>query len=114
MCTVLCVSLGYFTPSTNINLRRRNVRGTVLLPRLTVGAQVELVLPYLPEYKSHRSISCTPQNLQLFDKYWNSVVSTLDLVWSDPEEIAGWAISPRGAGYLFGSSVTQEVRGTGT
>ncbi len=33
----------------------------------------------------------------------------LDLVWSDPEEIAGWAISPRGAGYLFGASVTQEV-----
>ena len=32
-----------------------------------------------------------------------------DLVWSDPEEIAGWAISPRGAGYLFGASVTQEV-----
>ena len=33
-----------------------------------------------------------------------------DLVWSDPEEIAGWAVSPRGAGYLFGASVTQEVR----
>ncbi len=30
-------------------------------------------------------------------------------MWSDPEEIAGWAISPRGAGYLFGASVTQEV-----
>ena len=33
-----------------------------------------------------------------------------DLVWSDPEEISGWAISPRGAGYLFGASVAQEVR----
>ena len=33
-----------------------------------------------------------------------------DLVWSDPEDIAGWAISPRGAGYLFGATVTQEVR----
>lgn len=33
----------------------------------------------------------------------------LDLVWSDPEDIAGWAISPRGAGYLFGASVAQEV-----
>ena len=31
-------------------------------------------------------------------------------MWSDPEEIAGWAISPRGAGYLFGASVAQEVR----
>ncbi len=36
-------------------------------------------------------------------------LSAVDLVWSDPEEIAGWAISPRGAGYLFGASVTQEV-----
>ena len=33
----------------------------------------------------------------------------VDLVWSDPEEIAGWAVSPRGAGYLFGARVTQEV-----
>ena len=33
-----------------------------------------------------------------------------DLVWSDPEEVESWAISPRGAGWLFGSKVTQEVR----
>ena len=35
----------------------------------------------------------------------------LDLVWSDPEDIDSglWAISPRGAGYLFGSKVTSEV-----
>ncbi|XP_065888901.1 serine/threonine-protein phosphatase 6 catalytic subunit-like [Dysidea avara] len=31
-----------------------------------------------------------------------------DLVWSDPEEVDGWAISPRGAGYLFGAKVTHE------
>mmetsp|Transcript_26218 Transcript_26218/g.28604 ORF Transcript_26218/g.28604 Transcript_26218/m.28604 type:complete len:302 (-) Transcript_26218:627-1532(-) len=31
-----------------------------------------------------------------------------DLMWSDPEEIAGWAISPRGAGYLFGYIATDE------
>lgn len=32
-----------------------------------------------------------------------------DLVWSDPEDIsAPWQISPRGAGYLFGSRVTDE------
>jgi len=31
-----------------------------------------------------------------------------DIVWSDPEEVATWEISPRGAGYLFGKSVTEE------
>jgi diadenosine tetraphosphatase ApaH/serine/threonine PP2A family protein phosphatase len=32
-----------------------------------------------------------------------------DLMWSDPEEIETWQISPRGAGWLFGSKVTEEV-----
>jgi len=31
-----------------------------------------------------------------------------DLMWSDPEEIETWQISPRGAGWLFGSKVTTE------
>jgi serine/threonine-protein phosphatase PP1-1 len=31
-----------------------------------------------------------------------------DLVWSDPEEIDTWAVSPRGAGWLFGDKVSQE------
>ncbi|PFH46227.1 hypothetical protein AMATHDRAFT_77770 [Amanita thiersii Skay4041] len=31
-----------------------------------------------------------------------------DLMWSDPDDIDNWAVSPRGAGWLFGSSVTQE------
>ena len=31
-----------------------------------------------------------------------------DLMWSDPEEIDTWALSPRGAGWLFGSKVTSE------
>lgn len=33
-----------------------------------------------------------------------------DLVWSDPEDVDTWAISPRGAGWLFGAKVTNEVR----
>ncbi|KAJ9508911.1 hypothetical protein QJQ45_028233, partial [Haematococcus lacustris] len=31
-----------------------------------------------------------------------------DLMWSDPEDIDTWAISPRGAGWLFGAKVTAE------
>lgn len=30
-----------------------------------------------------------------------------DLLWSDPEESVGWGVSPRGAGYLFGSDVVK-------
>jgi serine/threonine-protein phosphatase PP1-1 len=32
-----------------------------------------------------------------------------DLVWSDPEEVETWAVSPRGAGWLFGDKVSGEV-----
>lgn len=32
-----------------------------------------------------------------------------DLMWSDPDEItSNWAVSPRGAGWLFGADVTRE------
>jgi len=26
-------------------------------------------------------------------------------MWSDPDDITGYSISPRGAGYLFGSDI---------
>lgn len=29
-------------------------------------------------------------------------------MWSDPEDIDKWTVSPRGAGWLFGSKVTEE------
>jgi len=35
-----------------------------------------------------------------------------DLMWSDPEDIPQWGISPRGAGYLFGSKVTSQFNRT--
>lgn len=31
-----------------------------------------------------------------------------DLMWSDPEDIETWQVSPRGAGWLFGSRVMEE------
>ena len=35
---------------------------------------------------------------------------TIDLMWSDPDDVENWGVSPRGAGWLFGGSVTREVR----
>ena len=31
-----------------------------------------------------------------------------DLMWSDPDEISGWSVSPRGAGYLFGGDIVDK------
>ena len=31
-----------------------------------------------------------------------------DLMWSDPDEITGWSVSPRGAGYLFGGDIVEK------
>lgn len=38
--------------------------------------------------------------------------SMCDLMWSDPEEIEGWGLSPRGAGYLFGEDVVEQFTQT--
>lgn len=35
-----------------------------------------------------------------------------DLLWSDPEDSNGWNVSPRGAGYLFGSDVVAAFNST--
>jgi len=31
-----------------------------------------------------------------------------DLMWSDPEDMSGWGISPRGAGYTFGGDIVEQ------
>ena len=38
--------------------------------------------------------------------------SMCDLMWSDPEDIDGWGLSPRGAGYLFGGDITAQFNQT--
>ncbi len=35
-----------------------------------------------------------------------------DLLWSDPEDIDGWGLSPRGAGFLFGGDVVSQFNQT--
>ena len=30
-----------------------------------------------------------------------------DLLWSDPDDIEGWGVSPRGAGFLFGANIVK-------
>ena len=35
-----------------------------------------------------------------------------DLVWSDPDDRQGWAISPRGTGYTFGSDISMHFNYT--
>jgi diadenosine tetraphosphatase ApaH/serine/threonine PP2A family protein phosphatase len=30
-----------------------------------------------------------------------------DLLWSDPEDVEGWGVSPRGAGFIFGADVAK-------
>ena len=36
-------------------------------------------------------------------------LTCIDLMWSDPDDVDAWAVSPRGAGWLFGRQVTAEV-----
>lgn len=31
-----------------------------------------------------------------------------DLLWSDPDDRLGWGLSPRGAGYIFGTDISKE------
>lgn len=38
--------------------------------------------------------------------------SMCDLLWSDPEGIPGWGVSPRGAGYLFGQTAVLQFNRT--
>ena len=35
-----------------------------------------------------------------------------DLLWSDPEEMQGWGMSPRGAGFLFGGDIVEQFNHT--
>ena len=64
-------------------------------------------------YSVCRHVQCVPPCTVCAAMYSVHCIP-VDLVWSDPEEVDGWAISPRGAGYLFGDRVTSEVCGSMT
>jgi len=53
-----------------------------------------------PEVKTLDSIQTIPRDKEIPHKG-----AFCDLMWSDPEEVDSWTISPRGAGWLFGKAV---------
>jgi serine/threonine-protein phosphatase 6 catalytic subunit len=56
-----------------------------------------------PEIKTIDQIRLIERNQEIPNKG-----AFCDLVWSDPEEVDSWAVSPRGAGWLFGAKVVNE------
>lgn len=64
-------------------------------------------------HKGNLNFSLTMCNRLLLKKYMILLVLCVcntgafcDLVWSDPEEVDVWTVSPRGAGWLFGANIT--------
>lgn len=56
-----------------------------------------------PEIRTIDQIRTIERNMEIPQKG-----KLCDLVWSDPDDISSWFMSPRGAGWLFGSKVTNE------
>lgn len=56
-----------------------------------------------PEIKTLDQIRLIERNQEIPNKG-----AFCDLVWSDPEDVDSWSISPRGAGWLFGAKVVNQ------
>ncbi|KAL7062759.1 hypothetical protein AAHC03_0298 [Spirometra sp. Aus1] len=56
-----------------------------------------------PETKTLDQIRTIDRNMEIPHKG-----PLCDLLWSDPDEVTKWTISPRGAGFLFGQRVTHK------
>ncbi|VEL33531.1 unnamed protein product [Protopolystoma xenopodis] len=75
---------------------------------LTIAALIEETILCVhgglsPEIKTLDQIRTIERNMEIPHKG-----PLCDLLWSDPDEVQQWTISPRGAGYLFGRKVTQK------
>lgn len=56
-----------------------------------------------PEIRTIDQIRTIERNMEIPHKG-----AFCDLVWSDPDDVTSWSMSPRGAGWLFGNKVTNE------
>ena len=63
--------------------------------------------------EDHESSLCPPQ-IRTIDRKQEVPHdgAMCDLLWSDPEDIEGWGLSPRGAGYLFGGDICTTFNST--
>jgi len=89
----------------NINAWRHCCR---VFDHLTVAALIDNKILCVhgglsPEIRTLDQIRLIERNQEIPNKG-----AFCDLVWSDPEEVDNWSTSPRGAGWLFGSRVTEE------
>jgi diadenosine tetraphosphatase ApaH/serine/threonine PP2A family protein phosphatase len=55
---------------------------------------------------------CYSSNVSLSHVCSCAVGAMCDLLWSDPEDIEGWGLSPRGAGFLFGHNIVKQFSHT--
>ncbi|RDD47410.1 Serine/threonine-protein phosphatase 6 catalytic subunit [Trichoplax sp. H2] len=67
-----------------------------------------------PDIKTLDQIRTIDRNMEIphsgafCDILLNNFLCEMYYIWSDPEEVDTWAVSPRGAGWLFGAKVTNE------
>ena len=111
-CSMLCYLFFLFSPSSLRKIHRS------LMAQLYVymeGFHLRFVpLTQYEPFLAHKkfltkvpSVVCSFCFILLFST--TNLFQNKDLMWSDPEDIENWAVSPRGAGWLFGGSVVKEV-----
>ncbi|GJJ14654.1 hypothetical protein Clacol_008920 [Clathrus columnatus] len=84
---LLCLKYMVSTMSVKENMDPQMYGGIVVSPSLTTVDQIRSI--DRKQEVPHDGAMC-------------------DLLWSDPDDIKGWNISPRGAGFLFGGDITKK------